>query len=285
MATEVSALLAEGGARLARIADNPRNEAEILLGAALGRSRAWLLAHGEERILDCDATDVYEAHLTRRARGEPIAYILGTREFWSLTLAVTPAVLIPRPETELAVELALALLPAGTPRRVLDLGTGSGAIALALAHERPQAHVVGTDIADAAVELARHNAAQLGLGNVEFRAGSWFEPVAGERFDVVVSNPPYIAADDPRVERQVRLFEPPGALYSGTEGLDALRLIIAGATAHLLPGGGLVLEHGDRQGESVRQWLGAHGFERVTTHRDLAGHDRCTTGQSPGGVS
>jgi len=284
MATEVSALLAEGGARIARVADNPRHEAEILLGAALGRSRAWLLAHGDERILDCDATDVYEAHLTRRARGEPIAYILGEKEFWSLTLAVTPAVLIPRPETELAVELALDLLPAAAGRRVLDLGTGSGAIALALAHERPQARVVGTDTADAAVELARHNAARLGLGNVEFRAGSWFEPVAGERFDVVVSNPPYIAVDDPRVERQVRLFEPPGALYSGTEGLDALRLIIAGAAAHLLPGGGLVLEHGDRQGEAVRQWLGLHGFERVTTHRDLAGRDRCTTGQRPGGV-
>jgi release factor glutamine methyltransferase len=281
MATEVTALLSEGGARLARVADHPRQEAEILLGAALGRSRAWLLAHGDERILDCDATDVYESHLTRRARGEPIAYILGAREFWSLMLVVTPAVLIPRPETELAVELALARLPAAAGRRVLDLGTGSGAIALALAHERPQAYVVGTDVSVEAVDLARLNAASHGLGNVEFRTGTWFEPIAGESFDLVVSNPPYIAADDPRVERGVRLFEPPGALYSGADGLDALRLIIAGAAAHLTPGGGLVLEHGDRQGEDVRQLLGRHGFERVTTHRDLAGHDRCTVGQRP----
>lgn len=283
MATEVTALLAEGGSRLARVADHPRQEAEILLGAALGRSRAWLLAHGDERILDCDATDVYESHLTRRARGEPIAYILGEKEFWSLTLAVTPAVLIPRPETELAVELALARLPQAGPARVLDLGTGSGAIALALAQERPLAQVVGTDVAEAAIELARYNAARLGLGNVEFRAGSWFEPVAGERFDLVVSNPPYVATGDPRVEREVRLFEPPGALYSGTDGLDALRQIIAGAAAHLAPGGGLVLEHGDRQGEAVRQRLVLHGFERVATHRDLAGLDRCTVGQRPVG--
>lgn len=283
MATEVTALLAEGVSRLARVADHPRQEAEILLGTALGRSRAWLLAHGDERILDCDATDVYESHLTRRSRGEPIAYILGEKEFWSLTLAVTPAVLIPRPESELAVELALARLPQAGPARVLDLGTGSGAIALALAQERPLAQVVGTDVAEAAIELARYNAARLGLGNVEFRAGSWFEPVAGERFDLVVSNPPYIAADDPRVEREVRLFEPPGALYSGTDGLDALRLVIAGAAAHLVPGGGLVLEHGDRQGEDVRQLLGRHGFERVATHRDLAGLDRCTAGQRPVG--
>jgi release factor glutamine methyltransferase len=281
MATEVTALLSEGGARLARVADHPRQEAEILLGAALGRSRAWLLAHGDERILDCDATDVYEAHVTRRARGEPIAYILGAKEFWSLTLAVTPAVLIPRPETELAVELALERLPAAAVRRVLDLGTGSGAIALALAHERPQARIVGTDVADEAIEVARRNAASHGLGNVEFRAGSWYDAVAGERFDLVVSNPPYIATDDPRVEREVRLFEPPGALYSGADGLDAVRSIIAGAAAHLAPGGGLVLEHGDHQGEDLRRLLGQHGFERVTTHRDLAGRDRCTVGQRP----
>jgi release factor glutamine methyltransferase len=284
MATEVAALLAEGTTRLARVADNPRHEAEMLLGAALGRSRAWLLAHGDERILDCDATDVYEAQLTRRARGEPMAYVLGAKEFWSLSLAVTPAVLIPRPETELAVELALALLPQAAPARVLDLGTGSGAIALALAHERPQARVVGTDIAADAVELARHNAARLGLGNVEFRTGSWFEPVAGERFDLVVGNPPYIATDDPRVEREVRLFEPPGALYAGTDGLEALRSIMAGAAVHLVPAGGLVLEHGDRQGEPVRQLFVLHGFERATTHHDLAGRDRCTTGQRPGGA-
>jgi release factor glutamine methyltransferase len=209
---------------------------------------------------------------------------MGAKEFWSLTLAVTPAVLIPRPETELAVELALALLPQAAPARVLDLGTGSGAIALALAHERPQARVVGTDIAGDAVELARHNAARLGLGNVEFRTGSWFEPVAGERFDLVVGNPPYIATDDPRVEREVRLFEPPAALYSGADGLDALRAIVAGAAAHLVPGGGLILEHGDDQGVAVQTLLERQGFQQVATHRDLAGRDRCTAGRRPGGA-
>jgi release factor glutamine methyltransferase len=282
MATEVSALLAEGDARLARVADNPRHEAEILLGAALGRSRAWLLAHGDERILDCEATDVYEAYLTRRARGEPIAYILGEKEFWSLRLAVTPAVLIPRPETELVVDLSLASLPLQTAARVLDLGSGSGAIAIALAHERPRLAVVGIDVSDEAVELARLNAAQLGVKNVEFRAGDWYASVAGERFDLIVSNPPYIAMTDPRVEREVRLFEPPAALYSGADGLDALRTIVAGAATHLFPGGGLILEHGDDQGAAVRDLLEQHGFEQVATHQDLAGRDRCTAGRRPG---
>jgi release factor glutamine methyltransferase len=284
MATEVSALLAEGDARLARVADRPRQEAEILLGAALGKSRAWLLAHHDEQILDCEATDVYEAHLARRARREPMAYILGEKEFWSLRLAVTPAVLIPRPETELVVELALAWLPENAAARVLDLGTGSGAIALALAHERPRLTVVGIDVSDEAVELARLNAAQLGVDNAGFRAGHWYEPVAGERFDLIASNPPYIATADPRVEREVRLFEPPAALYSGADGLDALRTIVAGASAHLVPGGGLVLEHGDDQGMAVRDLLQQRGFGQVATHRDLAGRDRCTAGRRPGGA-
>jgi release factor glutamine methyltransferase len=284
MATEVSALLAEGDARLERVADRPRHEAEILLGAALGRSRAWLLAHGEERILDCEATDVYEAHLTRRARGEPIAYVLGEKEFWSLRFAVTPAVLIPRPETELVVELALAWLPENATDRLLDLGSGSGAIAIAIAHERPLLTVIGIDASDEAVDLARLNAAQLGVSNVEFRAGDWYAPVAGERYDLIVSNPPYIATTDPRVEREVRLFEPPAALYSGADGLDALRTIVAGAAAHLVPGGGLILEHGDDQGTAVRGLLERHGFGQVATHRDLAGRDRCTAGRRPGGA-
>jgi release factor glutamine methyltransferase len=284
MATEVSALLAEGDARLARVAERPRQEAEILLGAALGRSRAWLLAHGEERVLDCEATDVYEAHLARRARGEPMAYILGEKEFWSLRFAVTPAVLIPRPETELVVELSLAWLPPRAAARVLDLGSGSGAIAIAIAHERPRLTVVGVDVSDEAVEMARLNAAQLGVDNAAFRAGHWYEPVAGERYDLIASNPPYIATTDPRVEREVRLFEPPPALYSGADGLDALRTIVVGAASHLVPGGGLILEHGDGQGAAVRDLLDLHGFEQVSTHRDLAGRDRCTAGRRPGGA-
>ena len=187
MASEVSLLLAEGVARLGRVTDAPRHEAEILLAAALGKTRAWLIAHSDERILDCDATDRYEAQVTRRAHGEPVAYILGEKEFWSLTLEVTPAVLVPRPETELAVELCLGHLAADAPGRALDLAPGSGAIALALAHERPRLQVIGTDVSAEAIAVARRNAARLDLRAVEFRVGPWFAPVHGESFTLIVS--------------------------------------------------------------------------------------------------
>lgn len=280
MASEISQLLAEGVARLGRVSDQPRHEAEILLAAALRKSRAWLMAHPEERILDCEATDRYEAHVTRRAHGEPIAYILGEKEFWSLPLEVTPDVLIPRPETELAVELALGHLPVDAPGRVLDLAAGSGAIALAIAHDRPRLQVIGTDVAVATIAVARRNASRLNLGNVEFRQGSWFEPVHDERFTLIASNPPYIAEDDPRVERAVRRFEPHGALFSGPDGFEALREVIGAAPAHLVPGGWLVVEHGDLQGPQVRDLFAAAGFVDVATRRDLAGLDRCTEGRA-----
>jgi release factor glutamine methyltransferase len=279
VATEVSKLIDEGSARLQRAAEDPRREAQILLGAALGRSPAWLIAHAMERVLDCEATDRYEAYVTRRAHGEPIAYILAAREFWSLPLEVTPDVLIPRPETELLVELALNHLPANDTARALDLGTGSGAIALALARERPRAHVVGTDISDAAVRLARRNAGRLNLANVEFRTGDWLAPVAGEIFQLIASNPPYIAEGDPRVEQAVRRYEPPGALFSGLDGLAALRVIVAAAAAHLVTGGWLVVEHGDLQGPAVRGLFATAGFSTVATSRDLAGRERCTLGR------
>lgn len=281
MSTEVASLIDEGIARLQRVADDPRHEAEILLGAALKRTRGWILAHPEERILDCEATDRYEAYVTRRAHGEPVGYVLGEKEFWSLPLEVTPDVLIPRPETELVVELALARMPSESALRVLDLATGSGAIALAIAHERPQATVLGTDVSAAAICVARRNALRLPLGNVEFAVGSWFAPVAGRRFDLIVSNPPYIAADDARVEPGVRRFEPHDALFSGPDGLDALRTITAAAGKHLSAGGWLILEHGDRQGTAARELLSAAGFDDVATHCDLAGLDRCTVGRWP----
>jgi release factor glutamine methyltransferase len=283
MATEVLALLAEGIARLQRVADQPRLEAEILLGAALGRTRAWLLSHADERILDCDATDRYEAYVTRRVHAEPIAYILGEKEFWSLTLEVTPDVLIPRPETELVVELALQRLPPDTPCRVLDLATGSGAIALAIAQARPQAQVMATDNSAAALAVATRNRDRHRLANVTLRHGSWFEPVAGERFDLIVSNPPYIDAADPRVEPAVRRFEPPGALFTADGGLAALRVIATSSGAHLVRGGSLVVEHGDTQGSAVCELLQRSGFTDVTTHRDLAGLERCTVARWPGG--
>jgi release factor glutamine methyltransferase len=282
VATEVSRLIDEGSARLQRVADDPRHEAEILLGAALGRTRAWIMAHPDERILDCDATDRYEAYVTRRSHGEPVAYVLGEKEFWSLPLEVTPDVLIPRPETELVVELALTHLPRDRDVRVLDLAAGSGAIALVLARELPRATVVGADISAAAIAVARRNAQRLGLANVVFRAGNWFDPVAQERFDVIASNPPYIAEADERVEPAVRRFEPHAALFAGTDGLEALRVITGAAGRHLSPGGWLVVEHGDRQGPAVRELLAAAGFADVTTRPDLAGLDRCTEGRWPG---
>ncbi|MDH4166371.1 MAG: peptide chain release factor N(5)-glutamine methyltransferase [Gammaproteobacteria bacterium] len=282
MATEVSQLIAEGSARLRRVADDPRHEAEILLGAALGRTRAWIMAHPDERVLDCEATDRYESHVTRRSHGEPVAYVLGEKEFWSLPLEVTPDVLIPRPETELVVELALTHLPRDQEARVLDLAAGSGAIALALARELPRAAVVGTDLSAAAIAVARRNAQRLGLANVLFRTGHWFDPVAEERFDLVASNPPYIAETDDRVEPAVRRFEPHAALFAGTDGLEALRVITGAAGRHLSPGGWLVVEHGDRQGPAVRELLSVAGFADVATHADLAGLDRCTEGRWPG---
>jgi len=283
MATEVRALLDEGVARLARTTEDPRREAEVLLGAALARPRAWLLAHAKERILDCEATDRYEAFVTRRALGEPIAYILGEKEFWSLPLAVGPGVLVPRPETELVVERALSHLPIEAQSDALDLAAGSGAIALAIASERPRCRITATDLSASAIETTRANAARLGLAErVAIARGAWFEPVAARKFDLIASNPPYIAVGDPRVEPGVSRFEPPQALFSGPTGLEALQSIIAGAPQHLVPGGWLVVEHGDTQGDAVRQLFARAGFDAVQTHRDLAGRDRCTEGRSPG---
>jgi release factor glutamine methyltransferase len=283
MATEVRSLLDEGAAKLARACTEPRREAEVLLGAALGRSRAWLLANPDQRVLDCEATDRYEALLTRRSHGEPVAYLLGEKEFWSLPLRVRPGVLVPRPETELVVERALEHLPADRDLDVLDLASGSGAIALALASERPRCRVVATDLAAVAVEATRENALRLGLGDrVVVLRGTWFEPVAIRRFDLVASNPPYIAADDARVEPGVRRHEPAEALFAGPTGLEALQAIVAGAPPHLRPAGWLVVEHGDTQGADVRVLFGNAGFEDVHTFRDLSGHERCTEGRLRG---
>jgi len=285
MATEIRALLDEGAARLARASEEPRREAEVLLGAALGRNRAWLLANPGHRVLDCAATDRYESYVTRRALGEPAAYILGEKEFWSLPLAVRPGVLVPRPETELVVERALAHFPTDARFAALDLAAGSGAIALAIASERPHCQMTATDVSSAAAETSRANAARLGLADrVETLQGSWYEPVAGRTFELIVSNPPYIATDDPRVEPGVRRFEPPQSLFAGPSGLEALEIVVAGAPQHLAQGGWLVLEHGDTQGAAVRQLLLQAGFTSVQTHRDLAGLDRCSEGRVGSGT-
>lgn len=255
-------------------------EAEALLAHALGRTPAWLYAHGDDEI-DADAVQRFDTLLARRAAGEPVAYLLGARGFWRFDLRVTADTLIPRPETERLVELALERLAPGAAVRIADLGTGSGAIALALAHECPDAQVIATDLSDAALAVARDNATRLGLANVAFRAGRWYAPLAGERFDLVASNPPYIADDDVHLGEGDLRFEPRSALASGRDGLDDLREIAAGARGHLQPGGWLLVEHGRDQGEAVRALYAQAGLVEVTTALDLEHRDRVTLGRAP----
>jgi release factor glutamine methyltransferase len=254
----------------------------LLLGLALGVPRAWLLAHGEHRP-DGAARARFETLLTRRLAGEPMAYLRGRQAFWSMDLAVTPDVLVPRPETELLVELALARMndtAPGKPGRLADLGTGSGAIALALASERPDWQIIATDRSAAALSVAAGNASRLGL-SVEFRHGDWFAPLAGARFDIIVSNPPYIAADDACLLGDGLRREPRTALAAGDDGLADLATITAAAPGHLLAGGWLLLEHGADQATAVRELLASAGFAGLATHADLAGRPRVTLGQMP----
>ena len=241
-------------------------EARLLLAAATGFSEASVLAHGE-RSLPPEVETAYLQMLARRAGGEPVAYILGRKEFYGLELAVNPAVLIPRPETELLVELALEHEFASA----VDLGTGSGAIALALKRNRPAARIVAVDSSAAALVVARRNAARHGL-EIDFRHGPWFEPLGEARYDLIVANPPYVAAGDPHLE--ALRHEPPGALVSGADGLDAIREILRAAPAHLRPGGRLLIEHGAGQDAAVRELMGMAGLAECRTWPDLAGIPR-----------
>lgn len=265
-------LLREAGARVDPV------DAALLLAHALGKPRAWLYAHGDDEATAGTARD-FASLVARREAGEPVAYLTGHRGFWRLELTVTPDTLIPRPETELLVELALQRLPAGGDARVADLGTGSGAIALAIACERPRARIVASDRSAAALEVARANADANGIGNVDFRHGDWFVPLRGDTFDLVASNPPYIAEGDPHLAQGDLRHEPPAALASGSDGLDAIRAIVAGAPAHLAPGGWLLLEHGHEQGAAVRALLHGAGFEEVETACDLEARERVTLGR------
>jgi len=273
----VRSLLERGWAQLAASSESSRLDAEILLAHALRQPRSYLLAHADEPV-DEPTIARYQSMLARCALGEPLAYVTGEREFWSLALAVTPDVLIPRPETELAVERCLALRDA-TPAAVADLGTGSGAIALALAVERPQWRVLATDHAAAALQVARGNAERLGVQNVYFSQGDWFGPLQGRQFDLIVSNPPYVAARDPALD--ALRYEPAAALSPGASGMEALLRIVLQAPAHLLPGGWLVLEHGAGQAAEVAGSLVDAGYARVRCHADLAGRDRVTEAQWP----
>lgn len=256
-----------------------RRDAELLLAAAASLTRTQLIARSDGP-LPPDVVARFETLCARRAAGEPVAYLLGRREFWSLEFEVTPAVLVPRPETELLVERALAVR--SSTAWVADLGTGSGAIAIALAHERPAWRVTATDVSADALEVARRNGERHAPGRIEWLNGQpadWYAPLAGRRFDLLVSNPPYIAADDPVLMGEGLRFEPRGALTPEGDGFAALLTLINGAPGHLLAGGWLALEHGASQGEQTRQALVARGFTHVTSHRDLAGRERITEGQ------
>jgi release factor glutamine methyltransferase len=255
--------------------DSPRLDAELLLGKILGLTRSGLIARGGDPVAgECERT--YASLIEQRRQGAPVAYLTGSREFWSLALRVTPAVLVPRPETEVLVELALQRLAKDRPSSVLDLGTGSGAIALAIASERPRARVTGVDISPAALDVARQNSRDLGLSRIDWRLGSWFEPVRGERFDMIVANPPYVAAADPALEKLGA--EPAIALCDGPTGLEAMSAIVGGAAAHLHERGWLLLEHGSGQAPDVSQLLQRHGFADIRSHLDLSGKPRVTLG-------
>jgi release factor glutamine methyltransferase len=257
-----------------------RREIQSLLTYALGIDLAALLAH-PERVAEARATAAYAQTFARRLGGEPMAYVLGQREFYSLSFEVTPAVLIPRSETELLVEMALARLPEHATAAVLDLGTGSGCIAVTLAKLRPAARVVAIDLSHAALAVAERNARRQRVTNVEFRAGSWFESARGERFDLIVSNPPYVAEHDPHLLEGDLRAEPSLALVAGPYGLEGLRAIISQAPQHLLPGGVLLVEHGYQQAQAVAGLLDTAGFVDLIARTDLAGIPRAAGGRYP----
>lgn len=276
---DVSQCLSRAVGRLS--AEDGRHVAEHLLSHVLGKDRAWLFAHARDP-LGAEEIARFDALLERRIAGEPVAYLTGHRGFWTLDLAVGPDTLIPRPETELLVELALARLPTGRVLEVADLGTGSGAIALALASERPQARVVATDASAGALAMAERNARMHDIGNVRFLPGDWWQPLAGQRFDLIASNPPYIADADPHLRQGDLRHEPISALASGADGLDAVRIIAGGAPGHLRADGWLLLEHGWEQGKAIRELLALAGFVDIATERDLEARDRVTLGRWPG---
>lgn len=262
--------------RLAPIHDTARLDAEVLLAHALGRPRSYLHAW-PERDLDPEVWDRFQGLVERRHAGEPVAYITGQREFWSLDLVVTRDTLIPRPETELLVELALQAMPENRPMRVADIGTGTGAIALAIAGERPRSMVMATDISTAALQVARGNALRLGIHNVEFREGDLCAPLHEGRFDLIASNPPYVRNGDPHLAQGDARFEPIAALAAGAEGLDVINRLVSCARDHLAQGGWLLMEHGYDQAREIRLLLSRSGYNDITSHRDAAGHERAVS--------
>lgn len=274
--TTVRDLLQEGKCQLDGF-ESPRLEAEILLMHTLGVSRAWLFAHSDQTI-EGSAADMYRKHIQRRQGGEPIAYITGTREFWSLDFKVSPAVLIPRPETEILIEAALARIPKDDSWRLADLGTGSGAIAIAIATQRPLCEVHACDISSDALAVAQENANTHKVERIQFHKGSWLNPLSG-KFDLIVSNPPYVAEGDTHLQQGDLRFEPDSALVSGNDGLEAIREITAKAPNFLTAGGWLGFEHGYDQAASCKAIMESHGFISIETLKDLQGTNRVTIGR------
>ncbi len=258
--------------------DTARLDAEILLAHTLARARSHLHAW-PEKVLSSEQQEKFQQLLQARIQGQPVAYLTGQREFWSLPLAVTSATLIPRPETETLVALALDLIPADSTAQIADLGTGSGAIALAIAHERRHCHVLATDISSTAIGTATANAQQLGISNIEFQCGDWCEPLVDRQYDVIVSNPPYIRDADPHLQSGDVRFEPRSALAAGPQGMDDLIKIAHCARQHLRANGWLIMEHGYDQSDQVTQLLEGCGFQNVTDHQDDAGVNRVIIGK------
>ena len=254
--------------------ESPKRDAEVLLSFVTQKSRSWLIAF-DETTLSAPQLVQLDALLARRAAGEPVAHLTGEREFWSLPLTVSPVTLIPRPDTEILVEQALARLP-DEAVDIVDLGTGTGAVALAIASERPDCRVTGVDRIAEAVQLAQHNAQKLRIGNATFLQSDWFSALAGKKFTMIVGNPPYIDADDEHLQQGDVRFEPLSALVAPQQGLADIRDIVRAARDYLLPQGWLMLEHGWQQGAEVRNILSAHDYQAVITCQDYAGHDRVT---------
>jgi release factor glutamine methyltransferase len=263
--------------RLQTVSESPQLDAEILLNAVTGIHRTRIHAWPDTALSPEQLEDL-QPILERRVRGEPLAYITRTAEFWSLPLCISPAVLIPRPETELLVECSLEQIPLNDPSAVLELGTGSGAIALALAQARPHASVLAVDISTKALEIATKNAHTHTAANLTLQQSDWYASLGDQRFDVIVSNPPYVADNDPDLAPAVAQYEPTLAVVAGPTGLEALSHIIRHAAQHLQPNGHLLLEHGWKQAAEVRTLLVQQGFSRVRSHRDLAGHERVSEG-------
>jgi release factor glutamine methyltransferase len=278
MSISIGAALDQAVARLKPAVDLPHLEAELLLCHIVGKPRTWLVAWPEKRLTDRELARFMEL-VEQREQGAPVAYLTGEREFWSLALKVTEDTLIPRPETELLVETVLERFGDNRELTLVDMGTGSGAIALAIAKEKPGWRVIATDISAAALAIARTNAEEHGITNVSFAQGDWYDALPTEtHVDVIVSNPPYVAEADPHLEQGDVRFEPRHALASGSDGLDDIRKLLPGAIVHLKEGGFILVEHGNTQGTAVRDLMRHYGYRDIRTLRDLEGHERVTLG-------